>query len=93
MHVDLLRQLDLKNQNCEPLAAMYVPTISVQLRHTKLPSFWDSHVDALAEVWKMLVVAIEMIEGFVGVVSMILLMLPATRTPGEAAKNDLKNGW
>ena len=50
-------------------------------------------VDAIAEVWKMLVAAIEMSDGFIGVVSMILLMLLATRTRREASKNDLKNGW
>ena len=65
----------------------------MQLRHTKLPSFWDSNVDSLAEVWKVLVTAIELSDGFDGVVSMILLMMPATRTRREAAKNDLKNGW
>ena len=70
-----------------------VSTISVQLHHTNLPSFRDSHVDALAEVWKMLVAAIELSDGFIGVVSMILLMLHATRTRREAAKSDLKNGW
>ena len=68
-------------------------TIYLQLHHTKLPSFWDSHVNALAEVWKMLVGAIEMSDGFIGALSMILLMLPAARTQREAAKNDLKNGW
>ena len=68
-------------------------TIYLQLHHTKLPSFWDSHVNALAEVWKMLVATIEMIEGFMGVVSMILFMLPATQTRREAAKNYLRNGW
>ena len=72
---------------------MNFPTISVQLRHTKLPSFWDSHVHALAEVWNVLVTAMKKSDGFIGVVSMILLMLPATRTRREAAKNDLKNGW
>ena len=41
----------------------------------------------------MLVTAIEMSEDSFGVVSMILLMLPATRTRREAAKTDLKNGW
>jgi len=60
---------------------MYVPTLYVQLRHTKLPSLWDSHVDALAEVWKMLVAVI---------VSMILLMLPATRTRRGATKTILQ---
>ena len=37
----------------------------MSLHHTKLQSFWDSHVDALAEVWKMLVTAIEMSETFI----------------------------
>ena len=32
-------------------------------------------------------------DGFIGVVSMILLMLPASRTRRKTAKNDLKNGW
>ena len=41
----------------------------------------------------MLVGAIEMSDGFIGALSMILLMLPAARTQREAAKNDLKNGW
>ena len=41
----------------------------------------------------MLVAAIEMIDGFIGVVSMILFMLPASRTRREAAKNDLFHGW
>ena len=41
----------------------------------------------------MLVATIEMIEGFMGVVSMILFMLPATQTRREAAKNYLRNGW
>ena len=41
----------------------------------------------------MLVVAIEMSDGFIGVVRMILLMLPATRTRRGSVKNDLKNGW
>ena len=38
----------------------------------------------------MLVATIEMSDYFIGVVSMILLMLPAARTGREAAKNDLK---
>ena len=48
----------------------------VRLRHTKLPSFWDSHVNSLAKVWKMLV---------------ILLMLPASRTRRETVTTALKN--
>ena len=65
----------------------------MQLLHTKLPSFWDSHVYALAEVWKMLVVAIEMSDGFIGAGRMIILMLLATGTRTDAAKNDLQNSW
>ena len=34
----------------------------------------------------MLVAAIQMSDGFIGVVSMILLILPTTRTRREAAK-------
>ena len=41
----------------------------------------------------MLVAMVEMSDGFIGVFSMIPLMLPATRTTREAAKKDLKNSW
>jgi len=41
----------------------------------------------------MLVTAMKKSDGFIGVVSKILLMLPAARTRREAAKSDLKKGW
>ena len=41
----------------------------------------------------MLVVAIEMSDGFIGAGRMIILMLLATGTRTDAAKNDLQNSW
>ena len=46
--------LTWKTQNYEP-PARYFPTISLQLHHTKWPCAWESHVDVLAEIWKLLV--------------------------------------
>ena len=86
VHVGLLRQLELeKTHKCEP-PAMYFPTISVQLHHNKWPCSWESRVDVLAEIWKLLVAVIEMSDGFFGVVSMIFLMLLASRTRRETMK-------